>query len=342
MMRFFRKLSILLGRDRFRDELEEEMAFHRAETEKELAAAGASPRDARAAAMRQFGNPTVLREQSHQVVGFRAETVLQDLRFTLRQMRKNPGFALTAIFILALGMGVSVAIFGFVDAALIEPLPYANPSRLADVAEKSAVFARSDLSRADYEDWRRLNHSFSTLEAYDGTGFLLGTSSGVVPVPAARVSDGFFSTLGVKAFLGRVFLFGEDQPGKPKIVMLTYGAWLKRYGGRRDVVGQSVTLSGDAYTVVGVLPREYAFAPRGNAEFYVPLLEKKGCEERRSCHNLFAIGRLRNGVTIEAARAEMEAIAAQLEKQYPGSNHGQGASVQPLTEISSAMCGRFF
>ena len=333
MMRFLRKLSILLGRNRFRNELEEEMAFHRAETEREFAAAGASPRDARAGAMRQFGNPTLLREQSQQVIGFRSETVLQDLRFTLRQMRKNPGFAIMAIFILALGMGVSVAIFGFVDAALIEPLPYANPSRLADVAEKSAVFARSNLSRADYEDWKRLNHSFSTLEAYDGTGFLLGTSSGVVPVPAARVSDGFFSTLGVKAFLGRVFLSGEDQPGKPKIVMLTYGAWLKRYGGRRDVVGQSVTLSGDAYTVVGVLPREYAFAPRGNAEFYVPLLEKKGCEERRSCHNLFAIGRLRDGITMEAARAEMEAIAAQLEKQYPGSNHGQGASVQPLAEI---------
>jgi macrolide transport system ATP-binding/permease protein len=331
--RFVKKLSILFGRARFHSDLDEEMAFHRAEAEKALAAEGMSPAAARYAAKRQFGNPIVLREQSHEMVGFRVETVLQDVRFALRQMRQNPGFAVTAIFILALGMGVSVAIFGFVDAALLEPLPYANPDRLMSVDENSALRERSNLSRADYEDWKRLNRSLSSLEVYGGTGFLLGTSSGVVPVPAARVSDGFFSTLGVKPMLGRGFLPGEDQPGKPKIVMLTYGTWLKRYGGRRDVVGQSVTLNGDAYTIVGVLPREFAFAPRGIAQFYVPLLEKNGCEQRRGCHNLDGIGRLREGVTMEAARAEMQSIASQLAKQYPGSNQGQGASVIPLSEI---------
>jgi macrolide transport system ATP-binding/permease protein len=296
-------------------------------------AEGMSPEAARSAAKRQFGNVTRLREQSQEAVGFRVETILQDVRFALRQMRNDPGFALTAVFILALGMGVSVAIFGFVDAALVEPLPYAAPNRLTDLAENSTVFPRSNLSRPDYEDWKRLNHSFSALEAYGGTGFLLATTSGAVPVPAARVTDGFFNTLGVKPVLGRIFLPGEDAPGKAKIVMLTYGTWLKRYGGRRDVVGQSITLSEHAYTVVGVLPREFTFAPRGNAEFYVPLLDKNECEARRSCHNLFGIGRLRDGVTMEAARAEMQSIAAQLAKQYPGSNQGQGASVQQLSEI---------
>ena len=333
MSRFFRKLAILLGRGRFQSDLDEEMAFHRTEAEKALVAEGMSPAAARYAAKRQFGNSSVLKEQSHEVVGFRMETVVQDLRFAFRQIRKNPGFALTAIFILALGMGVSVAIFGFVDAALLEPLPYSNPNRLMSVDENSALRERSNISRADYEDWKRLNHSFRFLEAYGGTGFLLGTSSGAVPVPAARVSDGFFSTLGVKPILGRGFLPGEDQPGKPKIVMLPYGTWITRYGGRRDVVGQSVTLSGDAYTIMGVLPREFAFAPRGIAQFYVPLLDKNGCEQRRGCHNLDGIGRLRDGVTMEAARAEMQAIAAQLAKQYPGTNQGQGASVVPLSEI---------
>jgi macrolide transport system ATP-binding/permease protein len=331
--RFFHRLSILLGRGRFRSELDEEMAFHRAEAERELIAHGMSPESARHAATRQFGNSARMQEQSHEIVGFRVETVLQDMRFALRQMRKNPGFASTAVFILALGMGVSVAIFGFVDAALLEPLPYANPNRLLDVAERGAAFPRSNLSLADYEDWKRFNHSFSSLEAYTGMGYLLATPSGGVPVPAARVSDGFFSTLGIKPMLGRGFLPGEDQPGKPKIVMLTYGSWMKRYGARRDIVGQSTTLSGDAYTIVGVLPRDFVFAPRGNAEFYAPLLDKSGCEQRRSCHNLFAIGRLRDGVTMEAARAEMQSIAAQLAKQYPDSNQGQGASVQALSEI---------
>lgn len=330
---FLRKLSFLFGRKRFREDLDEEMAFHRAEAERTFVAEGMSPGAARYAAQRQFGNAARLREQSHEMVGFRIETILQDARFAARQMRQSPGFALTAVFILALGMGVSVAIFGFVDAALLQPLPYVAPNRLMDVAENSAVFPRSNLSRSDYEDWKRLNHSFSSLEAYTGTGYLLATTSGAVPVPAARVSDGFFTTLGVKPILGRGFLPGEDEPGKAKIVILTYGTWMKRYGGRGDLVGQPITLSEHAYTVVGVLPRDYSFAPRGNAEFYVPLLDKNECESRRSCHNFFGVGRLRDGVTMEAARAEMESIAAQLAKQYPGSNQGQGASVGPLSEL---------
>jgi macrolide transport system ATP-binding/permease protein len=330
---FVNKLARLFGRDKFRSELDEEMAFHRAEAEKEFVADGMTPEAARRAAALRFGNRTRLREESHEIVGFRAETVVQDLRFALRQMRKNPGFALTAILILALGMGVSVAIFGFVDAALLQPLPYSASDRLMSVDENSAVFPRSNLSRDDYDDWKRMNKSFSSIEVYTGTGYLLHTASGTEPVPGARVSDGFFRTLGVKAMLGRDFLPGEDRPGQAKIVILPYGTWLKRYGGRRDVIGQSVTLSGDAYTIVGVLPREFAFAPIGNKEFWTPLLDKDGCEQRRSCHNLDGIGRLRDGVTPGAALEEMKAIAAQLEKQYPESNHGQGASVFPLSEL---------
>ena len=243
-----------------------------------------------------------------------------------------PALQLTAIFILALGMGVSVAIFGFVDAALIQPLPYSAPNRLMDVAESGTSFQRSDISRADYEDWKRLNHSFSSLDVYTGGGFLLSTPSGSEPVPSARVSDGFFSTLGVKPMLGRDFLPGEDRPGGAKIVMLTYGAWQKRYGSRNDVVGQSLTLDGSAYTIVGVLPREFAFAPRATAELYVPLLDKSPCEQRRSCHNFYGVGRLRDGVTMQAALEEMKAIAAQLAVQYP-ENKGQGAFVQPLSVV---------
>jgi len=332
--RFLNKVSLLLGRERFHNELEEEMAFHRAQVEAELVTDGMTPAQARSEAAHRFGNATLLREQSHEVVAFRAETVAQDIRYAFRQLRQNPGFALTAILILALGMGVSVAIFGFVDAALIQPLPFEAPNRLMAIDERSAVHASSNLSREDYEDWKRLNKSFSAIDVYTGMGYLLATPSGAEAVPAARVSDGFFRTLGVKPFLGRVFLPGEDQPGQARIVLLSYGTWMKRFGGRKEVIGQSVTLSGDTYTVVGVLPREFAFAPRGNAEVWTPLLDKSnGCEQRRSCHNLDGIGRLREGVTEKAAFDELNAIAAQLEKQYPDSNKGQGASVKPLTEL---------
>jgi len=336
MNAFFRiltRLSLLFRRNRFRIELEEEMAFHRAQAERELIAAGMPRDEARFAAMRQFGNATLLREQSQEEVGFRSETILQDVRFALRQLRNNPNFGVLAVTILALGMGVSVAIFGFVDAALLQPLPYTQPNRLVAATETAKMFPRANLSRADYEDWKRMNTTLGSLEVYTGTGFLLKLGSITEPVPAARVSDGFFRTLGVKPMLGRDFLPGEDQPGRAKIVILPWSTWQKRFGGRRDVIGQAVNLTGDSYTIVGVLPREFSFAPRGNAEFWTPLLDKNGCEQRRGCHNLDGVGRLRDGVTWQAALADMKRVAAQLERQYPDSNRDQGAFVAPLKEI---------
>jgi len=333
MSLWMNKLPLLFGRKRFRNELDEEMAFHREQAEKEFLAAGIAPEIARALAARRFGNAMRVRERSQEVVGFRAESVFQDLRFALRQMMKNPAYALVAVFILALGMGVSVAIFGFVDAALIQPLPYANPNRLMAVDESGELFPQSNLSYEDYKDWKRLNKSFSSLDVYTGMGYLMRSSSGSEPVPGARVSDGFFSTLGVKMMLGRGFLPGEDRPGAAKIVILSYGTWLKRFGARRDVIGQSVSLSGNDFTIVGVLPREFAFAPRGAAEIWAPLLDPSTCEQRRSCHDLDGVGRLRDGVTMQAALADLKGIARQLEKQYPGSNMHQGASVEPLSEL---------
>ena len=342
LSRFFRKLAILGSRTRYRAELDEEMEFHRAAAEKEMIAAGVPAESARQSARRQFGNVTRLQEESREVVGFRWETIWQDVRFAVRQMRKSPGFALTAILILGLGMGVSVAIFGFVDAAMLEPLAYLNPGRLMAVDENAAGREYSPLSRDDYEDWKRLNHSFSALEAYANSGYLLATPSGAIPIPAERVSAGFFTTLGVKAMFGRVFLPGEDEPGKAKIVVLTYGTWLKQFSARREIVGQSITLSGDSYTVVGVLPRDFVFAPRGNAQFYLPLLDKQPCETHRFCHNLSAIGRLRDGVSIAAARFDVQAIAARLATQYPDSNKGQGAFVAPLADIIVGHLGPVF
>jgi macrolide transport system ATP-binding/permease protein len=331
--RFFARLPLLFQRSKFRNELQEEMAYHRAQAEQEFVASGMTPAAARRAAAVQFGNTTHLSEESVEIVGFRAETIMQDLRFALRQLRKNPGFAVIAVLILALGMGISVAMFGFVDAALVRPLPFYQPNRLVSVDESAAMFPRSNLSRPDYEDWKRMNTTLSSLEVYGSTGYLLRAGSITEPVAGGRVSDGFFRTLGIKPILGRDFLPGEDRPGQAKIVMLSYGAWVKRFSSRRDIIGQSVSLSGDNYTIVGVLPPDTSYSPRGSREFWTPLLDPNGCEQRRSCHNLDGVGRLRDGVTLEAAAADMKRIAAQLAIQYPGSNKGQGSDVQPLSDI---------
>ena len=330
--RFFKKIGMLLRREKFNSELEEEMAFHREEKEKELREAGVAPETAHHAAALEFGNATRLKEQSYEVVGFRFESVWQDLHFALRQLRRSPAFTLTAVLMLALGIGASVAIFAFVDAALIKPLPYAEPTRLVDVAERGKLWPRSNLSYQDYVDWKRMNKVFSALEAYTGGGYLMKTATGVEPVPAARVTAGFFRVLGVKPILGRDFYDGEDQPSGGDTMILTYHTWQERFGGRKDIIGQTVDLDGGPNTIIGVLPASFQFAPRGNAEFWATVHKLTNCEKRRSCHNMYGVARLKDGVTVQSALADMTAIAKQLEVQYPGSNRDQGASVKPLYE----------
>jgi macrolide transport system ATP-binding/permease protein len=259
--------------------------------------------------------------------------LVQDIRYAFRQLRKSPGFAFTAVLILALGIGASVSIFGFVDAALIKPLPYPNPTRLVDVTESVAVMPRANLSYPDYLDWKRLNQVFSSMDVYNGTGYLLSTSAGTEPVPGERVSDGFFRTLGIVPMLGRDFYVGEDLPGAPRTILLTFASWQKRFGGRKDVIGETISLSGIPNTIIGVLPQDFQFAPGGDAEFWATLHASDSCALRRSCHNLNGIGRLKDGVSVEMALANMKAIARQLELQYPGDNRGQGATVAPLSEV---------
>jgi macrolide transport system ATP-binding/permease protein len=259
--------------------------------------------------------------------------LFQDFRYSLRQLRKSPGFAATAILVLALGMSASVAIFAFVDAALIKPLPYANPDRLVDVTESAEMFPRANLSYLDYLDWKRLNTVFTSMDVYNDTGYLLRTADGTTPAPGVRVSDGFFGTLGIDPILGRDFYAGEDLPSAPHTVILSYSTWRNRFGGRKDVIGEAVTLSGIPHTIVGVLPSDFQFAPRGNAEFWTTLHADDHCSKSRGCHNFDGIGRLKDGVTVAMALANMKTIAKQLEQQYPADNRGQGASVLPLSEV---------
>ncbi|ADV82988.1 ABC transporter permease [Terriglobus saanensis] len=329
---FFKKVLVFVRRDKFHRDLEEEMAFHREMAEEDLVGHGAGSGEAHYAAKRVFGNETRLREQSHEVMGFRMESVLHDLRFALRQLRRSPGFACTAIGVLTLGVAASVTIFSFVDAALMKPLPYKDSSRLVAVYEKASFCPLCNISYPDYLDFKKQNKVFSALDAWAYSRYLWKSSTGVESMQGARVASGFFHTLGVSPALGRDFTEADDTPAASRTVLLSYDTWQRRFGGRREVLGQTVTLDDTAYSVIGVLPREFHFAPRGNASFWTPLHHPTGCEKRRSCHNLFAAGRLKEGVSVATALAEMQTIAGQLERQYPDSNLGQGAAVIALSD----------
>jgi macrolide transport system ATP-binding/permease protein len=259
--------------------------------------------------------------------------VFQDIRYAVRQVRQAPGFAATSVLTLALGMCASLAIFGFVDAAFIKPLPYPNPDQLVVATESVPMIPRANLSYPDYLDWKQLNHVFSSMDVYHQTGYLLRTSEGTEPVHGALVSDGFFRTLGVNPLFGRDFHAGEDLPEAPQTAILSYGAWQRRFAGRKNVIGQTVTLSGVPYAIIGVMPEGFQFALAGNAEFWTTLHASDPCGKRRGCHNLTGVGRLKDGISLEKARANMEAIARQLEMQYPGDNRGQGAFVGSLSKV---------
>jgi predicted permease len=260
------------------------------------------------------------------------EDVWTDVRFAVRQCRKQPTFTATAVFVLALGLCASVAIFAFVNAALLKPLPYRDPAKLVGIYERIPFCERCNLSYPDYFDWKRLNHTLASLDVYTNQGFSLASPGGAERVPGARVSDGFFRTLGVSPRLGRDFRDGENQPSAPRVVILSDSSWQSRYGGRHDVLGHTVTFDGDTYTIVGVLPPDFHFAPVGTAEFWTTIHTPTACEQRRSCHNLYGVGRLKD-VSIDAASADFALVANQLESQYPDSNRGQGSNVVPLTDV---------
>jgi macrolide transport system ATP-binding/permease protein len=235
-------------RKRSADDFAEEIKAHLELEADELKREGLSDEEARRKARVEFGNLSTARERFYlrnRVAWL--DSLLPDLKFAIRQLARNPGFAATAIIVLALGIGADVAIFAFVDSALLQPLPYADPNRLMSVNESDPASPRWPLSYPDYLDWQRLNKSFSSLDIYSGVGFILRGASGAEPVQGERVSGGFFRTLGVRPMLGRDFNPGEDRLDGPNVAILSYGAWLHRFGARQDVVGQTVDLDNKGY-----------------------------------------------------------------------------------------------
>ncbi len=325
--------GIFLKGDRERelaDEIESHLQMHIDDNLR----AGMSPQEARRVAVMKLGGVDSTKEayRDRSTIPF-LESMVQDLRFTLRQLRKNPAFTFTATVMVALGIGASVAIFAFVDAALIKPLPYQNPSRLLFVTETTPDIPFAALSYPDYLDWKKQNKVFDSLDVYSQRGFLMSTSTGMERILGARVSDGFFHTLGITPAMGRDFYAGEDLPEAPHTLILSFASWQKRFGGKQEIIGQPINLDDTPYIIIGVLPQNFHFAPVENAEFWVTLHPSGGCFLRRSCHSLNGIARLKEGVSKEAALGDLKMIAKDLESQYPDSNRNQGATVGPLSEL---------
>lgn len=327
------RLRSLFSRTGVEQELDEELRYHLEREIEEHTAAGMSRPDAYRAARRSLAGLAQAQEGCRDARGLNLiDNLRKDLGFAIRQLHKNPGFTFTAIFVLALGICASLSIFAFVDAAWIKPLPYRNPARLVTLYETDGMFPRANLSYGDYLDWKQRNRVFRSLDVYQQFQFVLTTPSGAEPAPGARVSAGFLQTLGVAPVLGRDLYPGEDAPSAAHVVLLSYGIWQRDFGGRRDVLGQTVTLDGFPHVIVGVLPREFHFARAGRPDFWIPLQPVKTCDVKRTCHSLYGVARLGDGVSAQAAVSNIKAIAADLEKQYPESNRDRGVAAVPLAE----------
>jgi len=260
----------------------------------------------------------------------------QDIQYGMRVLLRRPSFTIVAVLVLTLAIGANVTIFSFIDTALLRPLPYRDPEQLVKIwdSRQAEVYSRFEASYPDYLDWKQQNQAFSSLAAYGGGGnVVLAGADGPQMIKAGRVSDNFFQTLGVLPLFGRLFQSGEDLESAPRYAVLSYSFWQRQFGGRRDVLGQSVTLNSVPRTIVGVLPKNFHFAPIGEVDLYVTLHAGGGMRIRRNLHWLHPVGRLKPGVSREQAQGMMNVVAANLEKQYPDSNKELRTVVVPLSEL---------
>src|SRR5688500_8274360 len=259
-------------------------------------------------------------------------SVIKDIRFAVRSLLKHPAFTAIAVVTLALGIGGSTSIFTVVDAALLRGLPYKSPENLYHLWEQTpkADYPKREFSYPDYQDYQQ-NTVFESMAAYTGGGALLSGSGETESVAAPRVSANFFSVLGVDPLLGRTFQAGEDQQGGPKVTILTYALWQRRFGGDPSVIGRVVTINGESYSIIGVLPASFQFALRNN-DLWLPYQPTQNQLTRRYMHGTNLIGRLKPGLGPTEAQSELTVIANRIEQEHNSSHAGTTAYVVPLQE----------
>ncbi|MBM3725672.1 MAG: ABC transporter permease [Acidobacteria bacterium] len=300
-----RRWNAFRRREQLTAELEEEIALH-------IEQRGAA----------RTGRAAVLVESSREAWGFTAlDHLLRDLRFGLRGLVRQPGFTLLASGTLAIAIGAGTAIFSLIDAVLLRPLPFRDPAALVYLYEDHARtgFPRGDFSPGNFRAWREGNTTLEGIGAYYQMTANFTGDAEPERLDGQIISPGLFPLLGVQPAIGRLFTPDEETPGRDGVVILSHGLWQRRFGGDASLIGRKVLMSGRPRTVVGVMPRRWQFVD-GNTEFWVPLALEERSYSRFSNRYLHAVGRLKPGVTLEAANQDLRAIAQRLEREHPREN----------------------
>ncbi|HMH43725.1 MAG TPA: ABC transporter permease [Pyrinomonadaceae bacterium] len=266
------------------------------------------------------------------------QTLFRDLRYSIRMLIKSPAFTAVAVLSIALGVGANTAVFSVINAVLLKPLPYKEPQNLMLVwgsgEEDGRLHDRNQVSATDVADFRKQNSSFEDVTTFTGWNPIMSADGPAERIPAIQVGDGFFNVMRGTPMLGRVFTAEEQEDGKDFVVVLGYGLWQRRFGSDAAIVGKKVLLNSRPYTIVGVMSPDFHALPstlvRPEGEFYRPVAESYDDSERDSRH-LRAIARLKPGVTIGQAQAEMTVLAQRLEQAHPLTNKGRGIHVASIT-----------
>ena len=259
------------------------------------------------------------------------DTLVQDVRYGVRGLRRSPGFALTAVLTLALGIGANTAIFSIIYAVLLRPVPYQRPGQLVRLYETEAAPGNYPFTGPDFLDWKTQNHTFQDMTLIGWTHSLNLSGRGEPDhVLGNPIEANFFDLLGARPLMGRTWAAGEDEPGHDHVVVLGYGLWQSHFGGDRKIVGSDIQLNGEKYNVIGVMPAGFHFPSQ--AQLWIPQDMDSKSLGHRGTHQFTAVGRLKLGVTLQQAQAEMTLIASRLEQQFPDSNYKVGASLVELHE----------
>ncbi len=329
----------IFSRRRKQNDFAAEIASHIAIETDRLRQEGLSAADSETAARHKFGNPGRAEEhfyESRRILWL--EDLRKDLRYAVRMIRQSPMFAATVILTLALGIGATAAIFSVTDAALIRPLPFPEAQRLMILYERWQGDL-DNLAPADYLDYRHQAKSFQDLAGYRDDSFNLAGRNRPERVLGAVVTPNFFAVLNIPAQLGRTLDFRQDKPGNPRTAVLSYSLWKRRYGGAPDVIGRTISVDGEPRIIVGVMPPYFAFP--GNAELWTaarfrvpehPLRPLIDPSTARSTHYFDIVGRLKTGVTLREAQAEMNVIGQRLKQQYKEDEEGDGPALIPFRD----------
>jgi predicted permease len=330
-----RRLLALFHGGQFDADLKEEMRLHQELCEQEQVERGLSPEEAHYSAQRRFGNKLVLREESREMWGWNwLETFLQDVRYGLRQLRRNQGFTAIAVFTLALGIGATTAIFSMVNGVLLRPLPYRQPGTLVSVQDEGHRIG-NPVSYPDFFDWQRQNHVFTGIASYHPAEFILTGAGEPLHIQAMTASAGLFGLLEVRPQLGRGFEPQDDQRGS-NVVVLSHVLWSQHFGSDRSIVGRSIVLDNKSFTVIGVTPTGFEFPPIGRVDLWTSVAVDREAQSNimtgRGYHSLGVIARLKPGISLVTARTDMDLVARRLASQYPETN-AEETSVRLMPEL---------